>query len=107
MTPTWKKQRRGPAELICWWQDGVPAWQRAEKGWGFTSRHSPGRCPWKKACAPCDSKGLLVTPRAPSWLSISNQDELLLAWAGSTGGVLPDGVETASGQLRLFLLNCL
>lgn len=74
---------------------------------GVTSRHSPGRCPWKKACAPCDPKGLLVTPRAPSWLSISNQDELLLAWADSTGGVLPDGVEIASGQLRLVLLNCL
>lgn len=54
-----------------------------------------------------DPKGPLVTPRALSWPSLLNQDEFRLAWAGSTGRALPDGVGTASGQLHLVLLNCL
>lgn len=58
-------------------------------------------------CGPCDRKGPLVTRRALSWPSPSNQDGFLLAWADSIARALPDGVETTSGQLHLVLLSWL
>lgn len=59
------------------------------------------------ACGPCDRKGPLVTPRALPWLSPSNQDGFLFAWADSIARAFPDGVETTSGQLHLVLLSWL
>lgn len=104
-TPTWKKRCQGPAELI-WWQDGVPAWQKQGRTGGSPPLHSSGSCPWETACAPCDPKALMVTSRAPSWLSLSNQDEFLLGQADSANGDFPDGVETASWQLGSCTLFC-
>lgn len=57
MTPTWKKQHWGPAELICQWQDRVPAWQQAGEGWWG---HLPGTA---LAAFPGKQHALLVTPR--------------------------------------------
>lgn len=48
----------------------------------------------------------MVTSRAPSWLSLSNQDEFLLGQADSANGDFPDGVETASWQLGSCTLFC-
>lgn len=108
MILTWKKQCQGPAELICQWQGGVPAWQWA--GWGWRV-HFPSTA---HVAVPGKWYVVLVTQsvhrshRAPH-LACPYQTRMNFCWPGQ---IAPVGLcqmvwRQHQGSCIFFWLNCL